>query len=174
MPMLMTRQQLLHCVVGAGLAGIAAACGDDEASSSNNTSGGGDNSGGNPTTGNTGGNTTTTTTSTNTNTNAGGMGGAPGSGGMSAGGNTMAGCMTMHLNGQQGGDNNEHGHQFTVAAADVAAMQNKTYQIQGGAMHPHTITITVAQFAMLDGGNSITVQSSTDNNHYHVYSVSCG
>lgn len=43
-----------------------------------------------------------------------------------------------------------HGHRLLVSDADVAAGVDKTYSIQGNALHDHQITITAADFAILD------------------------
>lgn len=45
-----------------------------------------------------------------------------------------------------------HGHRFTVAKADATAGAEKTYHIQGGADHDHTVTITAAQFSSVEIG----------------------
>jgi hypothetical protein len=66
-----------------------------------------------------------------------------------------------------------HGHTLTVSAADVAAGVEKTFQIQGSSGHPHTVTITAEQFAMLQQSQSITVTSSSDAGHTHKVTVAC-
>jgi hypothetical protein len=68
---------------------------------------------------------------------------------------------------------NNHGHAITVTAAEANAGVDKTYQIQGTSLHPHTVTITAAQFTMLKSGGTIMVTSSTDAMHSHVVTVTC-
>jgi hypothetical protein len=68
---------------------------------------------------------------------------------------------------------NNHGHVITVTAAEANAAVDKTYQIQGTSLHPHTVTITAAQFTMLKSVGTITVTSSVDANHSHNVTVTC-
>jgi hypothetical protein len=65
-----------------------------------------------------------------------------------------------------------HGHALVVSKADVAAGVAKTYNIQGTSLHPHSVMITAAQFAMLAANTSITTMSS-DDGHAHSVTVSC-
>lgn len=60
-----------------------------------------------------------------------------------------------------------------VTQADVDAGANKTYDIQGTSNHPHSVTITAAQFAMLKSGQTVSLSSSTDDNHTHTVTVMC-
>lgn len=66
-----------------------------------------------------------------------------------------------------------HGHMMTVTKADIAAAADKTYAIMGTAGHPHSVTITAAQFATLAANTSIQVTSSSDAGHTHSVSVAC-
>lgn len=66
-----------------------------------------------------------------------------------------------------------HGHTLTVAMADVTAAAEKTYDIRGSSDHPHTVTITAAQFATLAANSSLTISSSSDSGHTHVINVTC-
>ena len=66
-----------------------------------------------------------------------------------------------------------HGHTATVPAADVMAGVDKMYNIKGASAHPHMITITAAQFAMLRAGTPVTVTSSNDAGHTHNVTVTC-
>ena len=66
-----------------------------------------------------------------------------------------------------------HGHTATVPGADVAAGVQKTYNIQGGSAHPHTIIVTAAMFTMLKAGQMVVVASSTDAGHSHNVTVAC-
>ena len=66
-----------------------------------------------------------------------------------------------------------HGHVAMVPAADVMAGVEKSYNIKGGSAHPHMITITAAQFAMIKAGTPVTVTSSNDAGHTHNVTVMC-
>jgi hypothetical protein len=67
-----------------------------------------------------------------------------------------------------------HGHEMTVAVADIEAGVDKTYQIQGTSAHPHDVTVTAAQYQMLADGSSVTVTSSIDGAHSHDVTIMCG
>jgi hypothetical protein len=66
-----------------------------------------------------------------------------------------------------------HGHAVTVTKADAMAGVAKTYDIQGGSDHSHTLSISAAQFAMLAAGDPVTITSSNDAGHDHAVTVSC-
>jgi hypothetical protein len=66
-----------------------------------------------------------------------------------------------------------HGHMLTIAAADLDATANRTYDITGTANHAHTVTFTPAQLQALKAGQSVMVTSSTDSAHEHVVTASC-
>ena len=66
-----------------------------------------------------------------------------------------------------------HGHTLFVPAADVTAANQKSYNIQGVADHPHTITISQAQFGILAQGQTFTVVSTNDAGHTHNVTVAC-
>lgn len=66
-----------------------------------------------------------------------------------------------------------HGHEMTVEPVDLESTSSKMYDITGGADHPHTVTITVAQFAMLKRDGSITISSTTNSGHSHSIRVRC-
>lgn len=66
-----------------------------------------------------------------------------------------------------------HGHALTVPIADVMAGVDKMYNIKGASAHPHMITITAAQFAMIKANTAITVTSSNDAGHTHDVTVTC-
>jgi hypothetical protein len=68
---------------------------------------------------------------------------------------------------------NNHGHAITVTAAEANAGVDKTYQIEGGADHPHTVLITAANFATLRVAGTVMVGSSEDAGHTHVVTVTC-
>jgi hypothetical protein len=69
--------------------------------------------------------------------------------------------------------NSNHGHSMQVAPADLSSTSSKMYSIQGSASHPHTVTITPAQFATLRMNGTLTVMSSTNSGHPHSITVSC-
>ena len=66
-----------------------------------------------------------------------------------------------------------HGHSIMVAAADITAGVEKTYNIKGGSQHPHTVVVSAAMFTMLKAGMAIMVTSSTDAGHAHAVTVTC-
>ncbi len=71
-----------------------------------------------------------------------------------------------------------HLHQLILPAADLNSMTERTYNIQGGAGHNHTLTLTPAQFAQLRAGQPISVTSSSDDTilfgrHSHDVSGRC-
>lgn len=66
-----------------------------------------------------------------------------------------------------------HGHTLSVSQADVTAGVDKTYNIQGGAPHDHTVTLTAAHFASLAQGKSVSVTSSSAAAHDHSVTVTC-
>lgn len=148
----MKRRDFLFRVVGTALAlpfalGTMSACGDD---------GGGD--GGDP-------------------PDAAGGGGTPDA---AAGGTPdarRADAMPAALDCESDGTNvvigTNHNHAMVVSAADVTAGVDKQYNLQGTSPHPHTVTITAADFATLKQGTMISRTSSNDNGHTHSVSVSC-
>jgi hypothetical protein len=66
-----------------------------------------------------------------------------------------------------------HGHAIAVSAADVNAGIEKMYPIQGSSQHPHTVTLTAADFATLRETGTLMVMSSMDANHRHAVTVTC-
>jgi len=85
-------------------------------------------------------------------------------------GNNGADCLA---NGTTSNIGSNHGHTLTVSKADVEAGSEKTYSIQGGSSHNHTIRVTAAHFTDLKSNKSVTVTSSTDNSHTHSVTISC-
>lgn len=67
-----------------------------------------------------------------------------------------------------------HGHSFVVAAADIEAGVEKSYNIKGGSAHPHTVVVTAAMFADLKLNKVVTASSTEDADHIHTVTVSCG
>lgn len=66
-----------------------------------------------------------------------------------------------------------HGHSLTVPKADVMAGAAMTYNIQGTATHPHTVTISTGAFAMLAANQTAMTVSSTDAGHSHSITITC-
>lgn len=67
-----------------------------------------------------------------------------------------------------------HGHAFVVAAADIEAGVEKSYNIKGSSGHPHTVVVTAAMFADLKLNKAVTATSSEDADHVHPVTLSCG
>lgn len=66
-----------------------------------------------------------------------------------------------------------HGHVLTVTREDILAGVDKTYDIMGTSLHTHAVTITAAQFAMLQADQSITTTSTLESSHTHGIVVLC-
>jgi hypothetical protein len=66
-----------------------------------------------------------------------------------------------------------HGHVLLVTIEDINAGVDKTYDIMGTAIHTHQVTITAAQFAMLQTDTSITAHSTVESSHSHGIVVMC-
>ena len=81
-------------------------------------------------------------------------------------------CLT---NGPKVEIGSNHGHALTVPKADVAAGVEKTYDIQGTATHPHSVTLTAANFADLLQDKQVIVTSTTNGTtpHSHTITLSC-
>lgn len=63
-------------------------------------------------------------------------------------------------------------HKMAVAAADVTAGVDKTYDIMGNSIHTHSVTLTAADFATLKSTGTVMV-TSTATIHTHVITVTC-
>ena len=66
-----------------------------------------------------------------------------------------------------------HGHTMTVTQAHVDAGTAKTYDIQGGSPHSHTVELSADDFADLAAGTTLIVTSSTDAGHSHEITIVC-
>lgn len=66
-----------------------------------------------------------------------------------------------------------HGHILVIATADLDSATDQVYNIQGGAPHNHTVTLTVAQLRALKAGTTVNVTSSTTELHEHSVTVLC-
>jgi hypothetical protein len=52
-------------------------------------------------------------------------------------------------------------HEMVIPASDMAAKTEKTYDIQGVAGHPHSVTLATTDFERLAKGEELTLTSST-------------
>lgn len=66
-----------------------------------------------------------------------------------------------------------HDHSLTVSKADVDAGVEKSFSIQGGSGHNHTIVLTTANFETLKNEKTFKVESSRDDSHRHEVTISC-
>nr|WP_299381793.1 hypothetical protein [Allomuricauda sp.] len=66
-----------------------------------------------------------------------------------------------------------HGHTLIVSKEDIEAGEEKTYSIQGGSGHNHTVRLTTSHFESLRQNNQITVESSQNSLHRHDVTVAC-
>ena len=66
-----------------------------------------------------------------------------------------------------------HGHTLLISQADVVAAVPKVYNIQGGANHNHTVSLTAADFAQLALGNQVDKTSSFLQAHSHMVLIAC-
>jgi len=67
-------------------------------------------------------------------------------------------------------------HVMMVTMADVVAGvagAAKTYDIMGGQLHTHMVTISAAQFVMLKNGAMLSLTSTSDGTHTHTINVMC-
>jgi hypothetical protein len=63
-----------------------------------------------------------------------------------------------------------HGHTFTIPAADIVAGAQKCYNTRGTSSHDHWVTITSDDFAMLKAGMTVTKRSCNGGDHQYVLS----
>lgn len=66
-----------------------------------------------------------------------------------------------------------HGHVLSLPAADLDALTPRTYDIQGGATHTHSVTFSAAQLAQLKAGAMVTVTTSVADAHQHTITEAC-
>ena len=83
------------------------------------------------------------------------------------------GSMSLPVSGCADAIADNHGHELTVARADLDSLVDKTYNVQGAATHNHTLTLTVAQLGMLKAGTAVTATTSTTEAHSHAVTVTC-
>ncbi len=97
-----------------------------------------------------------------------GTGGTAGGGG--AGGASAGDCTNNGTNVVIG---TNHGHALTVDKADVVAGVDKTYDIMGGSMHTHSVTLKAAEFMMLAQNQQVTLTSTMGGAHTHTVTITC-
>ena len=59
-------------------------------------------------------------------------------------------------------------HDLVITAADVAAKAEKTYEMQGIAVHSHAVKLTSGDFDKLVRGEQLTITSGPGDGHSHV------
>ena len=60
-----------------------------------------------------------------------------------------------------------HGHAATVTAAQITAGNAISLDIQGGATHPHTVTLSQADLGTLKNRQAVSRDSTNNNGHTH-------
>lgn len=99
-----------------------------------------------------------------------------GCGGDDGGGGTDSGVgRSCTQNGTTVTIGSNHGHVLAVTAADVSAGQAKTYDITGTSDHPHSVTVTAANFTSLQNNpsGSVQVTSTSGGGHTHQVTILC-
>lgn len=66
-----------------------------------------------------------------------------------------------------------HGHVLLVTKQDIQSGVQKTYDIQGTAMHAHSVVVTVAMFAMLQADTTVMLTSTVGGSHSHAVTIAC-
>jgi hypothetical protein len=66
-----------------------------------------------------------------------------------------------------------HGHTIDITAADIAAGNQRSYDITGTADHSHSVSVSAADMTTLAGNGPIQVTSSSTNGHTHIVNVFC-
>lgn len=74
------------------------------------------------------------------------------------------GGTAIDVNGAVGSN---HGHTAVVTGAQLSAGAAVQIQIQGTSDHPHTVDLTAADLTQIQGGTSLTKNSSMDASHTH-------
>lgn len=77
------------------------------------------------------------------------------------------------LGATQMSDTTNHTHTLTVSASALQATTPQIFTTSSANAHTHTVSLSVNQLMTLRNGSSVTVNSSSDNNHTHAYRVSC-
>jgi len=60
-----------------------------------------------------------------------------------------------------------HGHIATIAGATLAAGNAYSFDIRGGADHPHTVSLSAAEIVSIAANQRVSKESSTDLSHSH-------
>ncbi|MET0591362.1 MAG: hypothetical protein ABW133_01600 [Polyangiaceae bacterium] len=66
-----------------------------------------------------------------------------------------------------------HGHAFSINAADFDGGQSKTYSIKGTSEHDHSVTLTAQDFTDLKNGKTVTKESTNNAGHSHPMQIVC-
>jgi len=66
-----------------------------------------------------------------------------------------------------------HGHVLAIPRTDLDATVDKTYDIQGSAVHTHSVTFTPVQLAQLKAGGTVSVTTSFTIDHSHAIGELC-
>ena len=66
-----------------------------------------------------------------------------------------------------------HGHELLVPLADVESGAQQVYDIQGTSGHSHLVTLMPGDFAALQAGMNVMVDSTTDSGHSHTVMLTC-
>ncbi|MBM4445445.1 MAG: hypothetical protein FJ020_09140 [Chloroflexi bacterium] len=66
-----------------------------------------------------------------------------------------------------------HSHDVTIKAADIAnpPATDKTIDTTYSGGHRHTITLTPANYQTIEGGNGVSVTSSSSGGHTHTFII---
>ena len=159
--MIFTRKQFFKTTFGLTVTGLLAeGCSDEPTSTSSSSSSSGSSSS----------SASSSSSGEGGSAGSGGSGSAGGGGAGGAGGASAADCVNNGTNSVIG---TNHGHTLTVDKADVVAGVDKTYDITGGSMHSHNVTLKAADFMMLSQNQQVTVTSSMGGAHTHTVTVTC-
>ncbi|NVB85714.1 MAG: hypothetical protein HOV81_45540 [Kofleriaceae bacterium] len=77
------------------------------------------------------------------------------------------------MNGTSVNIASNHGHVLMVSKEDVAAGVDKTYDITGTSDHPHSVTVTAANFGKLAMNQSVQLTSTSGGGHTHGVTIMC-
>ena len=111
-------------------------------------------------------------------TGAGGGAGTTGTGGgaagtTGAGGTTGTAACANPLPATQVADTTAHTHTVTILPSALDATTAQTFTTSVASAHMHMVTLMPAQLTTLKGGGSVTVMSTVDSAHGHMFTVSC-
>jgi hypothetical protein len=84
----------------------------------------------------------------------------------------MTGASGCGASGSAISDN--HGHELTIASADLDSTVSKTYSIRGSADHDHMVTLTPAMLQQLKAGQAVDLTSTVGSTMYlgmHMHDV---